>query len=88
MFLFLGKAIYSWTFKKFLNTVVIFFAKFIPPSSEGTFPEDQRLAHRKGHWTVDLEFIIINISMYYIGILSELVLKNYMPRQVKEIIHF
>ena len=48
-----------------------FIAKFIPSSSEGAFPEDQHLGHRKGLWTVDSEFII-NMSMYYVGILSEL----------------
>lgn len=53
--------IYSWNFKKFLNTEVMqfFIAKFIPPSSEGAFLEDQHLGHRKGHWTGDSEFVMI-----------------------------
>lgn len=63
-------------------------AKFIPPSCEGAFPGDQHLGHRKGHWTVDSEFIIINMSVYYVGILSDSFLKNYLPGQVKERMYF
>jgi len=51
MFVFPGKA---WPFtlgilKKFLNTEAMqfFIAKFIPPSSEGAFPEDQLLGIEK-----------------------------------------